>query len=612
MKEASRVTLASSDFYIFPTAEGIVKPKYYSTTQLIRKVWPFFRVFLAKYSFAIVLLVITGLLSLAPPYLVKVLIDSGVRTGKFGIVSLISALLLLCTIVAGLARGVMDYIHEWVSANFITALRAELFLKVLKQPVSFFSSVKTGDILSRLRSDTTAVYSVLVNTLIGALGELIQILGTVGFLLYLNWRLALVALSFIPLLHLTFIRYGRPLRRMALAIRDKDVSLLDFLQERINNVQLVKLYHGEQCELNRHAKLSAELISIILASVKARFVSIFLIGFLTSAAGILVLWYGGYTVLHGGLSVGALFAFYLYTAKLYGPLQSLTNRTVEIYSSLASVQRIAEFLDLRPSIIEVAQPKALQGPVIGHLTFRNVAFRYGPSSNPVLSKLNMTIYPGQKLALVGASGAGKTTLINLVARLYDVEDGSIELDGIDIRDLKFQELYNSIAVVPQETFLFDATIEENIRYGKEGATLDEIMEAARMVQLHDFITALPDGYDTVIGPRGSLLSGGQRQRLALARVVLKNAPIWLLDEFTTALDSHSELAVQESLHPLLSQKTSIIIAHRHSTIKVADVVAVLDDGVIKEMGSHQELYGRQGQYRKLFDTQLIADGVYYG
>lgn len=576
---------------------------------MARRIWPFFKHFVGKYSLAMALLVCASLLSLLPPYLVKLLIDNGIRTGRVNTINFIAGLLLLLAVTSGVTRGLMDYIHEWVSARFIMGLRAELFSRLLKQPMSFFAEMKIGDMLGRLRSDTTSVYSVLVNTFIGAVGEFVQILGVAGFLFYLNWRLALVALAFIPLLHLTFVYVGRPLRRMALEIRDKDVLLLDFLQERIINVQLIKLYNRELHEEGGHTRLSLDLIKSILASVKCRFVSIFLIAFLTSSAGTAVLWYGGHVVLSGALSVGSLFAFYLYTAKLYNPIQSFTNRIVEIYSSLASVQRIVEFLDLAPSITEAQNPRKLHWPVLGDISFQNVVFGYKGSDKPVLQNFSLHIYPGQKIALVGTSGAGKTTLVNLLGRLYDINQGSICLDGIDIRELRFEDLYKSIAVVPQETFLFNASIEENIRYGRQDASYEEVVEAARIAHLHDFITGLPEQYRTVIGPRGTGLSGGQRQRLAIARLVLKNAPVWVLDEFTSALDSESEAIVHENLLPLLQQKTAIIIAHRHSTVRIADTVVVMEEGTAKEIGSHDDLYTRNGLYRKLFDSQLMSDDV---
>ena len=583
--------------------------KNYPIVEMARRIWPFFKHFVGKYSLAMALLVCASLLSLLPPYLVKLLIDNGIRTGRVNTINFIAGLLLLLAVTSGVTRGLMDYIHEWVSARFIMGLRAELFSRLLKQPMSFFAEMKIGDMLGRLRSDTTSVYSVLVNTFIGAVGEFVQILGVAGFLFYLNWRLALVALAFIPLLHLTFVYVGRPLRRMALEIRDKDVLLLDFLQERIINVQLIKLYNRELHEEGGHTRLSLDLIKSILASVKCRFVSIFLIAFLTSSAGTAVLWYGGHVVLSGALSVGSLFAFYLYTAKLYNPIQSFTNRIVEIYSSLASVQRIVEFLDLAPSITEAQNPRKLHWPVLGDISFQNVVFGYKGSDKPVLQNFSLHIYPGQKIALVGTSGAGKTTLVNLLGRLYDINQGSICLDGIDIRELRFEDLYKSIAVVPQETFLFNASIEENIRYGRQDASYEEVVEAARIAHLHDFITGLPEQYRTVIGPRGTGLSGGQRQRLAIARLVLKNAPVWVLDEFTSALDSESEAIVHENLLPLLQQKTAIIIAHRHSTVRIADTVVVMEEGTAKEIGSHDDLYTRNGLYRKLFDSQLMSDDV---
>jgi ATP-binding cassette subfamily B protein len=582
------------------------QPQLYPLGKLARAIWPFFRPFWRKYSAAMGLLIATGLLSLLPPYLIKVLIDNGVRKGRMDVVNAAAIALIGIALVTGLSRGFMDYIHEWVSTHFIMRLRAGLFTRVLRQPIQFFSTYTTGDILGRLRADTTAVYSVLVNTFIGSVGEIIQVFGIAAFLFYLNWKLALVALGFIPLLHATLLRYAKPLRRLTLEVRDKDVGVLEFLQERVANVLLVKLYHREAAEEARHEKVSRDLIRSILASVRCRFRSVFLIGLLTSLAAIAVLWYGAYLVTARLMSVGSLFAFYLYVGRFYAPIQSLTNRILEIYGSLASAQRIAEFLELRPAVVESAHPVRLKRKGSCRIDFRDVDFGYR-SESLLMRRLNLTIWPGQTVAIVGESGAGKTTLMNLLCRLYDVQGGTIALDGVDIRELAFEDLYNALAVVPQETLLFNASIEDNIRYGREDATPEQIVEAAKVANLHEFVARQPKRYKTSVGPRGGSLSGGQRQRLALARLVLKDAPVWILDEFTSALDSRSEGIVHENLMPLLRDRTVLIIAHRHSTIKSADMVVVLDNGAIQEIGTHDELYTNNGLYRRLFDTQLTAD-----
>jgi ABC-type multidrug transport system fused ATPase/permease subunit len=571
---------------------------------------PIMRPYVPRYVLAVVLLLTTSVLSLLPPALFKVLIDNGIQRRSTHTIAMMALALIGASVISGLSRWAMEYQHEWVSGRFIADLRGRLLAHLLRQPMQFYASTKTGDILGRLRNDITAVYGVLVNTFLASLSEIVQIVGIAAILIYMNAALALVALSFILPLYLILEFFGRVLRRLALVVRDKDVGLLEFFHERISNIQAVKLFHQEAFEQELHSKISFDLIRSILKSVQCRFSATFLIGLVTSSAAIIIMWYGGYRVAEGGLSFGALFAFYLYTVRLYGPVQSLTNRGVEIYNGLASAQRIIEYFDIEPAIVEAPHPVRLPN-VRGTITFRNVSFGYGRNESPTIQKLNLTIPAGQKVALVGPSGAGKTTLVTLLARLYDVSEGAISIDGHDIRELTFQSLYEAIAVVPQETSIFNATIEENIRYGNKTAGLEEVCDAAHRAHLDEFVKSLPQGYGTIVGPRGITLSGGQRQRLALARAILRNAPIWILDEFTSSLDSQSESVVYEQIMPLIRNKTALIIAHRFSTILAADVIAVIDNGQIAEMGSHAELYEHNGIYRKLFDRQFGHAGNGY-
>jgi ABC-type multidrug transport system fused ATPase/permease subunit len=561
------------------------------------------RPYVPRYVLAVGLLLTTSILSLLPPAVFKVLIDEGIRRRSIHTVAMMAMVLIAVAILSGIARGNMEYLHEWVSGRFITDLRGRLFAHLLRQPMHFYASTKTGDVLGRLRNDITAVYGVLVNTFLSALSEVVQIIGITAILLYMNASLALLALSFILPLYLVLRFFGGILRRLALIMRDKDVGLLEFFQERFNNVQAIKLFHQEALEEELHRKISLDLVAAILRSVRCRFTATFLIGVVTSTASIMVMWYGGYRVIEGTLSFGTLFAFYLYTGRLFAPIQSLTNRGVEIYNGLASAQRIIEYFDIQPTITEAPHPVNLTD-VRGEIAFRNVSFGYSRNESECIRNLNLKIRPGQKVALVGLSGAGKTTLVTLLGRLYDVCEGSILIDGCDIRELTFESLHNAITVVPQDSFLFNTTIEENIRYGNRHASSQEICDAAHRAYLDDFVKLLPQGYRTVIGPRGITLSGGQRQRLALARAIVKNAPIWILDEFTSSLDSQSESIVYEQIMPLLRGKTALIIAHRLSTIRTADLVAVIYKGEIAEFGSHDELYKRAGLYRRLFDKQF--------
>lgn len=581
--------------------------KHYTLWELIKRLGPFLRPYLMKYMGAVALLTFTSLLSLGPPYVLKVLVDDGIQAGRVSILDAMAAVLVAITILSGITRWLMEYIHEWVSASFIADLRGYLFEHILRQPMSFFASARTGDILGRLRNDITAVYGVLVNTFLGSLSEVVQVIGIIALLFYMNVTLASIAVSFIPPLYLFLIFSGRRLRRLSLEVRSKDVNLLEFFHERLSNVQLLKLYNREAYEKLNHSRLSGELISSTLKNVRYRFISTFSIGLLTASASVLIIWYGGHWVIEGTLTFGSLFAFYLYTTRLYGPIQSLANRGVEIYNGLASAERLVEYMDLRSDIVEAESPRR---PAIirGDVEFSNVSFSYTRSNSTLIKGVNLSIRAGQKVALVGQSGAGKTTLINLLGRLYDVDSGSIRIDGYDVRELAFETLYNCIGVIPQESFLFNATVEENIRYGRVDATVEEIRAAAKKAHLHDLIEQMPNGYQTIIGPRGAKLSGGQRQRLAIARMIVKDAPIWILDEFTSSLDSGSESVIYENIVPLLNEKTALIIAHRLSTILSADLVVVVHNGEIVEVGSHSDLYRKGGLYKRLFDNQFWNNG----
>jgi len=580
-----------------------------SNLTIIKRFVPFTRPYYKKYALAILLLMVTSLLSLLPPFLLKVIIDDAIKNGQAHLLDLITLAMAAAIIAGGTARGVMEYIHEWVSARFIFDLRRYLFNLIQSQSMDFFAAVKVGDILGRLRVDITAVYGVLANTLLGAISEAVQIIGIAVLLFYLDVRLALIAVLFIPPLYIVLTYTGKRLRKLSRVTRDKDVALLEFFQERIANINVIKIFHRERHEDRSHADLSEDFIQATLGRVKYKFTSMFLIGTLTSLASVMVIWYGGHQVIKGALSFGSLIAFYLYVVRLYTPIQSLANRGIEVYNGMASADRLIEYMDLKPAVRESERAVRLRS-VRGEICFDKVSFTYPNSPDPVINDLSLEIPAGQKIALVGSSGAGKTTLVNLLCRLYEVDSGSISIDGHDIRELAFDSLYDSLGVVSQDTFLFNSTIEENIRFGRVDATHEEVVEAAKKAHLHDFILSLPAGYGTIVGSRGMKLSGGQRQRLAIARMVLKDAKIWILDEFTSSLDSSSENVVYQNLDPLLQNKTTLIIAHRFSTILSADCVVVIHDGNIIEAGSHAELYRLDGVYRKLFDTQFRHNGVF--
>ncbi|MHB1956829.1 MAG: ABC transporter ATP-binding protein, partial [Sulfobacillus sp.] len=418
----------------------------YALPVLIRRFLPFVRPFVLRYTIAIGLLITTSLVGLLPPYFLKILIDQGIKARSLSVINSMAAALLGVILVSGITRWAMEYLHEWVSARFIASLRGHLFEHILGQSMGFFSTAKTGDILGRLKSDIVAVYGILVNVFLGALSEVVQIIAITAILLHMNVRLALMATGFVVPFYSILRFFGRRLRKMALATRDKDVLLLDFFQEKLSNIQLIKLFHREEYEGITHARLSEDLIGITLATVRQRFISVFLIGLFSSMAGVLVIWYGGHLVIRGAISFGSLFAFYLYTNRLYAPVQSLSNRSVEIYHGLASAQRIVEFLDLQAEIQEKPSPVVL-ARCEGDVAFMGVRFSYPQSDRPLFSDFYLHVNQGEKIALVGRSGAGKTTLLSLLARLYDVHGGLITIDGCDVRDMAFASLYEAIGFV---------------------------------------------------------------------------------------------------------------------------------------------------------------------
>lgn len=569
-----------------------------------RRFFPLFRPYLSKYILAFVLLVISSFLSLLPAILLKWIFDNGIKAGKPAVIDQLVVAFIVVYVLAGITGRLMDYLHEWTGNWFITGLRSTLLAHIESQPMSFFTTTRLGEIVGRLRNDITRVYGVLVNTILNAVSEIVQIAGITCFLFYLNWKMALIAVCFAPPVVIVFRLTGPTQRALAMELRDKDTYLLDFFQDLFSNISVVKLFNRENYMSEKHRVLSEDLIETGLRTVRYKFFSIFAIGLLTTLPGIIILWYGGHQVLKGVLTLGSLVAFYLYVTRLYAPVQSLANRGVEIYAGLASAQRIAEYFDLQPAWTE--GPIATPGERLARtdVHFEDVRFRYPGRSEYAVEDLSIEVGHGEKVALVGSSGAGKTTVVHLLCRLYDPDAGRILIGGREIRRISSSALRDAISVVSQDVFLFHDTIEENIRFGLPQASHEEIVAAARAADLHEFVESLPNGYQTVIGTRGAQLSGGQRQRLSLTRALLRHASIWVLDEFTSSLDSQTEAVLYENLRPLLEGKTVIIVTHRLSTIRAVDRIVVMEEGRAVEAGTHEELYLDGGIYRKLFEAQF--------
>ena len=502
----------------------------------------------------------------------------------------------------GLCSMGHSYLTAWVSQHVIADFRKHLFAHLQTLTVSFFSRRRTGELLSRLMSDVTVIQSLVTETPIDAVKQLVTFVGGITFLLLMNWRLCLLILVLLPLLVVVSKLFGRRLKSLSTSIQDHTATLSTSAEEVISGIRIVKSFVQAQREKDRFADQVDQTLHLTLRRSGIMAVFIPVISLMTFSSATAVLWYGGRQVIDGTVTPGELFAFVLFAGILIGPFSAAARVFTQIKEAQGATQRVFEILDAQPDIDDRPDAQTLV-TVEGHVRMEHVTFGYDPRYS-VLSDLSFEAKPGELVALVGPTGAGKTTVINLLHRFYDPIEGRLTIDGRDLRDVTLESWYRQIALVPQETILFGGTILDNIRYGKMEATEGDVREASQAAHAHDFITSLPDGYRTVVGEKGVNLSGGQRQRIAIARAVLKNPRILLLDEATSSLDTDSERLVQEALQRLMKGRTTIVVAHRLSTIQRADRILVLDKGKLAEEGTHAQLLERKGLYHYLYTIRL--------
>ncbi|UVT16260.1 MAG: ABC transporter ATP-binding protein [Nitrospira sp.] len=512
------------------------------------------------------------------------------------------ALFLGLVLLQGMCSMGHSYLSAWVSQHVVADFRKHLFGHLQTLTVSFFARRRTGELLSRLMNDVTVIQSIVTETPIDGVKQLVTLVGGITFLLMMNWRLCLLILILLPVLVLVAKVFGRRLKSLSTSIQDQTASVSTLVEEVISGIRIVKSFVQTHREKARFAEQVDQTLGLTLrrASIMAVFIPV--ISLLTFSSAAAVLWYGGRQVIEGVVTPGDLFAFVLFAGILIGPFSSGARVFAQIKEAQGAMQRVFEILDARPDIDDRADAQSLV-TVAGHVRVEGVAFSYDPR-HPVLSNLSFEAKAGELVALVGPTGAGKTTVINLLHRFYDPAEGRLTIDGRDLRDVTLESWYRQIALVPQETILFGGTILDNIRYGNMTASDAVVWEASNAAHAHDFITALPDGYQTVVGEKGINLSGGQRQRIAIARAILKNPRILLLDEATSSLDTESERLVQEALQHLMEGRTTFVVAHRLSTIQRADRILVLDKGKLVEEGTHAQLMARKGLYHYLYTIRL--------
>jgi ABC transporter fused permease/ATP-binding protein len=550
-------------------------------------------------------LAVSSGMSLAYPQAVQWMVDTVVSKGDFGTLNLAAGALIAMFVVQSVFAFVRVWLFTVAGERVVARLRRDLFSAILRQDVAFFDQSRTGELTNRLASDTTVLQNTVTVNVSMALRFGLGALGGLGMLLYTSPRLTLVAMLIVPLVAVGTAVYGRMLRTLSQQAQDALARATEVAEESISSLRTVRAFARERWEASRYGKAVDE--SYRLAASRAAQMGAFqgvggLAGYLAVAA---VVWYGCRLVILGTMSIGELTAFLLYTFLVALSLGMLAGLYGDFMKAIGASERVFELLDKRSPLEEGGGDKL--GDVKGDLVFDGVTFAYPTRADmDVLRDFTLHVQPGEVVALVGPSGAGKSTVAQLVMRFYDPKGGRVLVDGHDLRSLDPHALRERIGIVSQEPVLFAATIEENIRYGRPDATREEVEAAAKAANAHTFVSAFPDGYGTIVGERGVQLSGGQKQRVAIARAILKDPPILVLDEATSALDSESEHLVQEALERLMQGRTTLVIAHRLSTVQGADRVVVLDGGHVAEEGSHAELLARDGLYRKLVQRQFAA------
>ncbi|HEY6234367.1 MAG TPA: ABC transporter ATP-binding protein [Candidatus Elarobacter sp.] len=576
----------------------------------VRRILAFFRPYFVQQALVLVCIFAVSLLGLLPPLFTKWLIDGAIPARDVHGVWLDTGGMVATAILAGLLGVYQGYLNSLVGEGIMRDIRTSLVAHLHKMRLSFFTGTKTGEIMNRVSSDVDNIDNVVTGTLVTIVTNVFTMLTTVVTVFILDWRLALVALAIIPLMILPLSPVGRKMYDIRKLTREKRDEIESITQETlsISGITLIKSFVRESFERMRFYKAGTELmgLEIRLAMVGRWFIASIMAMVIIGPA---IVWLvGSWLAISGALTIGTIVTFVMYLGRLYGPASSLAGVQVQIVSAFAVFERIFEYLDMEPEGIanrpEGADPSgAVLRDVRGEIEFDHVHFAYTPERT-ALDGVSFRIPPGQMAAFVGPSGAGKTTITQLVPRFYDPQTGAIRVDGRDIRDVTLGSLRENVGIVTQETYLFHDTIKANLLYARQDATEAEVIAAAQAANIHDFVASLPDGYDTIVGERGHKLSGGERQRLAIARVLLKNPRILILDEATSALDSANEAAIQAALVPLMKGRTSLVIAHRLSTILDADVIFVVEHGRIVENGTHADLLARNGAYARLYWKQF--------
>lgn len=556
----------------------------------------------------VVCIVVTSLLGLVPSLLTKEIIDKALPDKNFRLLVNMILLSFATTVVSGLISVGQTYLNSRISKNIMFDLRNAMYGHLQYMPISFFSSVQAGEITSRINNDINGIEGVFSNTVVQMLNNLFIFFSTAAVMVATNWKLALFSLVVLPLFVYPTRKVGKVRWKLASKTHEKLAELNTIIQETLNigGTFLVKLFTKEKKQQETFEAVNREVTKLQIKESLAGRWFFMTISTLVAVGPMLIYMVGGYLAIRRGeISVGGIVLFVTLLGRIYQPVTSFANISVDITRSYALFERIFQYLDIKQDIVDKEGAVEL-GEIMGAVRYSGVSFSYHENKQ-TLSDINIDVRPGEMAALVGPSGAGKTTITYLLPRLYENDGGTVSIDGIDVKDVTLESLRRQIGIVTQDTYLFNASIRENLLFAKDGAGQEELDAACRAANIYDFIAALPEGYDTVVGERGIKLSGGEKQRLSIARALLKNPRIVILDEATSSLDSVSESLIQAAIEPLLKNRTSLVIAHRLSTIMAADRIYVVEAGRIVEEGTHEQLLALGGAYKKLCDKQFRLD-----
>jgi len=567
----------------------------------LRRLLELIRPHLRRLALAGTCMLLVSAASAGTAYLIKPAMDEIFIKKDLAMLKLLPAAFLLVSLIKALSDWGSTYFLQSVGLRAMTDLRQRLFNHIHDMPLGFFDKASTGVLMSRITNDVKEIQMAVTRAVTGMIKDSLTVVGLIFVVFYQNWKLAIIAVAVLPLAFYPLVRFGKRLRKLARKRQETVGNLSTVLHESFTGVRIVKAFTMEDHEKRRFADQNQGVLRYQLKALRIDALSSPLMEFIGAIGISAIIGYGGYQVVNGTSTPGTFFSFLGALLMLYKPVKSLNKLNSTLQTGIASMVRVYEILDQKSNIVEKPGAVVLERAE-GAVEFRDVSFAY--DSVPVLKDINIRVRPGEIIALVGSSGGGKTTLVNLIPRFYDVTSGAVLVDGMDVRDLTLRSLRNQIAMVTQQSFLFNDTVRNNIAYGAPWKDEEAIIEAAKAAYAYDFIRELPNGFDTVVGEQGVMLSGGQRQRICIARALLKDAPILILDEATSALDSEAEQEVQRALENLMQGRTTFVIAHRLSTIQIADRILVISNGRIVEEGPHQALLALRGEYRRLYDIQF--------